>query len=148
VRRSLIRFAVFPYQCRLGALTYWSATVTVSPPWSVRDEADQALRRPPIESRLNVLLSQASHFQKRADPANAMGIFPKELRRAQFLVDLIRVRLAKTLNQHAHKKHPPVGICLGVLSLLRAFWSIAATLILIRSSRAPPQSEKELVSNG
>ena len=97
LRRSLIRFAVFPYQCRVGALTYWSAT------------GRSAIR---------------------------------------LMVDLIRVRLAKTLNQHAYKKQPPVGISLGVLSLLRAFWSIAATLILITSSRSPPQSEKELVSNG
>jgi hypothetical protein len=74
----LIRKVIFPYQCRLGALTYWSATGRSA----IR--FDQVLRRSPTESRLGILLSQASHFQKRADPANAMGIFPKELRRAQF----------------------------------------------------------------
>jgi hypothetical protein len=69
-----------------------------SPLCSVRDKADQALRRPPTESRLNVLLSKARHLHQWSDPANAMGIFPKELRRAQFPVPLIRVCLAKTLN--------------------------------------------------
>jgi hypothetical protein len=41
LRRSLIRFAEFAYQCRLGALTYWSATIAASPPCSVRNEAER-----------------------------------------------------------------------------------------------------------
>jgi hypothetical protein len=98
LRRLLIRFVIFPYQCRLGALTYWSATVAASPPWSVRDVADQALCRPATERRLNVLLSQASHFQQWAYPTNALGIFSARTLPRSVPVTLIRVRLAKTLD--------------------------------------------------
>ena len=69
-----------------------------SPPWSVRNEADQVLRRPPSKIGLIILLSQASHFQQWADPTNAVGIFPQELCRAQLSVTPIRVCIAKTLN--------------------------------------------------
>ena len=92
LRRSLIRFAVFPYQCRLGALTYWSATGRSA----IR--FDQVLRRSPTESRSGILLSQASELQQLTDPANAMGIFPKELCRAQLPVPLIWVCITETLD--------------------------------------------------
>jgi hypothetical protein len=60
-----------------------SIRMEASPPWPVCDEGDQALRRPPTKSRLSILLSQASEFQERVDPTNAVAIFPRELCCAQ-----------------------------------------------------------------
>jgi hypothetical protein len=47
---------------------------------------------------LIILLSQASEFQERVDPTNAVGIFPQKLCRAQLPVTVVRVRFAETLD--------------------------------------------------
>jgi hypothetical protein len=73
LRRALIRFVIFSYQCRFGALTWLGLAGLLDPP-----------------------------------PRN-------------------QIRLT--------------SVKVGFLALLRAFWSIAATLIFITSSRSPPQSE-------